>query len=53
MTVIDKAIELVLEIGKDEAIKYFKNRIVVPKNFQDICNNAGNETAIRYINEKL
>jgi len=51
MTVIQKAKELVQEIGKEKAIEHFKNRIVTPKNFQDICNNSGNEIAIKFIND--
>jgi hypothetical protein len=52
-TKIHKAIELVKEIGKEQAIEYFKKQIVIPKDFQDVCNNSGNEIAIRYIIEKL
>ena len=51
MTVIQKAKELVAELGKQKAIKYFKDRIVEPNCFQDICNNAGNNTAIDFINK--
>ena len=56
MTVIDKAKELVVEHGKDYAIKFFEDRIKQigqPTSFQDICNISGNETAIDWIKGKI
>lgn len=53
MTVIQKAKELVVEVGKEKAIQYFKNRIVKPQGFDDIFNNSANEIAIEYIQKNL
>ena len=51
-TVIDKAKELIEEVGTEKAIAFFQKRIDdigKPKNFQDVCNISGNETAIDFI----
>jgi hypothetical protein len=51
-TVISKAKELIEEVGTEKAIAFFQKRIDdigIPKNFQDVCNIAGNETAIDFI----
>ena len=51
-TVISKAKELIEEVGTEKAIAFFQKRIDdigKPKNFQDICNISGNETAIDFI----
>tara|TARA_R110000851_G_C12754056_1_gene532353 strand:+ start:57 stop:236 length:180 start_codon:yes stop_codon:yes gene_type:complete len=51
-TVIGKAKELIEEVGTEKAIAFFQKRIDdigEPKNFQDICNISGNETAIDFI----
>jgi hypothetical protein len=56
MTIIDKAKELIKSKGKDEAIKFFKDRIHsigTPKSFQDVCDISGNETAIEFIKNKI
>lgn len=48
--------ELIESVGKEEAIAFFKKRIEEigkPKNFQDVCNISGNETAIAYIKDKI
>lgn len=55
-TVISKAKELMEEVGTEKAIAFFQERIDLigkPKNFQDICNISGNETAIDFINGKI
>lgn len=55
-TIIDKAIELIEELGHEKAIEFFQKRIDeigLPRNFQDICNISGNETAIDYIKGKF
>lgn len=52
VTVIDKAIELVESVGKEEAIKFFESRIneiKEPINFEQLCKISGWETAIDYI----
>lgn len=52
ITVIDKAKELIQEVGKDKAIEYFEERIknlTPPKNFGESCKIAGAEIAIGYI----
>ena len=51
-TVIGKAKELIEEVGTEKAIAFFQKRIDdigEPKNFQDVCNISGNETAIDFI----
>lgn len=51
-TVISKAKELIEEVGTEKAIAFFQKRIDdigEPKNFQDICNISGNQTAIDFI----
>ena len=51
-TVIGKAKELIEEVGNEKAIAFFQKRIDdigEPKNFQDVCNISGNETAIDFI----
>jgi len=51
-TVIGKAKELIEEVGNEKAIAFFQKRIDdigKPKNFQDVCNISGNETAIDFI----
>jgi hypothetical protein len=56
VTVIDKAKELIKEVGTEKAIAFFQKRIDdigEPKNFQDICNISGNETAIDFIKSKM
>jgi hypothetical protein len=55
-TVISKAKELMEEVGTEKAIAFFQERIDLigePKNFQDVCNISGNETAIDFINGKI
>ena len=55
-TVIGKAKELIEELGTEKAIAFFQKRIDdigEPKNFQDICNISGNETAIDFIKGKI
>jgi len=55
-TVIDKAKELIEEVGKEKAIEYFQKRISdigEPKSFEDICMITGNKTAIAYINGEI
>ncbi len=55
-TVISKAKELVATVGKDEAIKYFENKIKefgVVKNFEDLCVVSGWETAIAFIKDEI
>ena len=55
-TVISKAKELIEEVGTEKAIAFFQKRIDdigEPKNFQDICNISGNETAIDFIKGKI
>lgn len=55
-TVIGKAKELIEELGTEKAIAFFQKRIDdigEPKNFQDICNISGNETAIDFINGRI
>jgi hypothetical protein len=52
VTIIDKAKELILELGDEKAIAFFQktiNEIGEPKNFQDVCRISGNETAIDFI----
>ena len=54
VTVIDKAKELIKEVGKEKAIEYFEERIkklTPPKDFGEICKIAGAETAIDFINK--
>lgn len=56
MTKIQKAKELVSEIGKDKAIAFFQERIKAigkPETFQQVCEISGNEVAINFIKEKL
>ena len=51
-TVIGKAKELMEEVGIEKAIAFFQKRIDdigKPKNFQEVCNISGNETAIDFI----
>lgn len=51
-TIISKAKELIKELGTEKAIAFFQKRIDKigePKNFQDICDISGNETAIEFI----
>jgi hypothetical protein len=51
-TVIGKAKELIEEVGTEKAIAFFQKRIDdigKPKNFQEVCNISGNETAIDFI----
>ena len=53
MTIIDKARELKEQRGLNYAISFFEDRIKAigkPKNFQDVCNISGNETAIEWLN---
>jgi len=55
MTVIGKAKELLEKEGKEKAIAFFEERIKKigePKNFQDICNISGNETAIKWLKDQ-
>ena len=55
-TKIHKAKELIEELGTEKAIAFFQKRIDdigKPKNFQDICNISGNETAIDFIKGKI
>jgi len=55
-TKIDKAKELIEELGTEKAIAFFQkiiDNIGKPKNFQDICNISGNETAIDFIKGKI
>lgn len=55
-TVICKAKELIATVGKEEAIKYFENKIIEygkAKYFEDICIISGYETAISYINGEI
>ena len=52
VTVIDKAKELLETLGSDSAIKYFSDKIVLtPRSFQEVCNNAGYTTAIKWIHD--
>jgi hypothetical protein len=55
-TVIDKAKELIEEVGAEKAIGFFQERIDLvgePKDFQDICDISGSETAIDFIKGKF
>jgi hypothetical protein len=55
-TVIDKAKELILTIGEENAIKYFQNKIQElgdPKTFAEICKISGFEIAIEFIKKNL
>lgn len=55
-TVIDKAIELVTEHGKEYTIEFFKREIEdigeINGDFTKLCNVSGLKTAIHYINDK-
>lgn len=56
ITVIGKAKQLIEEVGHEEAIKHFEDRIMEmgePKNFQDVCNITGLEVAIDFIKGKI
>lgn len=56
LTVIDKAKELLEKEGKGKAIAFFEERIKDignPKNFQEVCNIAGNKTAIKWIKDQI
>lgn len=51
-TVITKAKELIKEVGEEQAIKYFQDKIDLlgePKNFEELCVQGGWEIAIEYI----
>jgi len=55
-TVIGKAKELIESVGKDEAIKFFEDRIKKlgkPKDFEELCMLSGWETAIDFIKGKI
>lgn len=55
-TVICKPKELMTEVGNEKAIEYFQKRIDEigkPKNFQEVCNISGLETAIAFIENKI
>jgi hypothetical protein len=55
-TVIDKAKELLNELGKENAINFFQKRIDEigkPKDFQDLSNISGYETAIEYLKKQI
>ena len=55
-TVIDKAKELISELGKEGAIEHFNElikEIGEPRNFEEICRISGLETAIDFINGKF
>lgn len=55
-TIIDKAKELIEEVGHEKAIEFFQeriNEIGEAKNFQDVCNISANETAINFIKGRI
>ena len=55
-TIIGKAKELIESVGKDEAIKFFEDKISKlgkPKDFEELCIMSGWETAIDFIKGEI
>jgi hypothetical protein len=56
VTVIDKAKELISEVGEKQAIAYFEdriNKIGTPFTFEMVCRVSGLETAIDFIKNRI